>query len=839
MNTGKCLRLVAMLAAVLAWSAAGFEVTLDAPATAAVGEAVRIRVAGDRQFEVNLPEVEGAVWQRGAVGREMRSVNGRVSIALSYVLVPEREGMLEIPPVTAMAGGETARTAPAAIRVVAAAERRLPAAESGGGAESANEGGIPLNTAVFGQIIAPERSVFYAGEEIPLEFKLHLMEGLGIRPLSYPQLGGVENAVFTDYSDRNPDEKWFAPPRQSSKLLDGRRYAVITFATSCRVMKPGWFTPSAAAAVGIPRQSGRSGDDWFGGSMFGFFGSGGLERVRIAFRPELKLEIRPLPPAPSGVPFCGLIGDWRFTAALSSASGRVGEVTELTVTGSGGTGAETVKAPPLELAGCRVYPPEVRKSAGRVELKYAIIPLEPGERSLDFAFAWFDSAAGRYETFRTSLPLAVRPGEAPAVAPPVVGAAVEPAVVERPEKVERSDIFYQKPWEAGRIRLIRLPLIDNVTIWLWVLGCGGPLAGAAWWAVVRRLERRSADPRRGRKARLAALLRELKTAENPDEILRRDAVGLLADAFGLPPGATAEEVSGKLDNPDDRELIYSLENAGFRPGAAGLTPEHRRRLLALLRRLVVLVCALGIALPATAGTPESAGGNAAFDDARYEAAMADYGRGIRPGAVSAAAAYNLGGACYRMDNLPLARLWFERAWRLDPGDDEALANLNVVNRKLRLPESGAAGTPGELLVYCRDRLRPDHYLLIAAAAFALAALLTGMMLSGRPRFRGGWWGVGGLGAVAVLALVCAWSELAGPYNAAHAIVTAPSLELRSLPTTAAGRVEAVIPGGATAVVLDRRGDWLRVETGGREGWAAASGVTAVFPSGGFEARSGS
>lgn len=191
--------------------------------------------------------------------------------------------------------------------------------------------------------------------------------------------------------------------------------------------------------------------------------------------------------------------------------------------------------------------------------------------------------------------------------------------------------------------------------------------------------------------------------------------------------------------------------------------------------------------------------------------------------------YNLASAHYRLGDLARARLEFEQAHLLAPRDSETLENLNLVNRKLVQPEIGTAGTPGALLTWCRDRLRPDDYLTIAAAMFAVLCLAFAL----RRTLRRNTLIVVESAATALLmlSLAAATAQAVGPYNPDRAIIIGSTLELRSLPAAASGRVEATIPGGSTAFVVERRGDWVRLRVNGRDGWAPVDQVKLIFPGG--------
>ncbi len=77
--------------------------------------------------------------------------------------------------------------------------------------------------------------------------------------------------------------------------------------------------------------------------------------------------------------------------------------------------------------------------------------------------------------------------------------------------------------------------------------------------------------------------------------------------------------------------------------------------------------------------------NEAYGRKEYEEAVSLYRRCLDE-ARSAAAHYNLGNAYYKLGETGRAVLHYEKALVLDPGHDEARANLNLVLRDAGLPE---------------------------------------------------------------------------------------------------------------------------------------------------------
>ena len=91
--------------------------------------------------------------------------------------------------------------------------------------------------------------------------------------------------------------------------------------------------------------------------------------------------------------------------------------------------------------------------------------------------------------------------------------------------------------------------------------------------------------------------------------------------------------------------------------------------------------------------------------------------------------YNLGTCLCNQGDLAGALVCFERALLLKPYDSAIRENLNFVRRNLFLPESGTMNSPSEMLVAICQDLRPDEWLLIAFAAWALAGIVGPQIIS--------------------------------------------------------------------------------------------------------------
>ncbi|MBN1199256.1 MAG: tetratricopeptide repeat protein [Bacteroidales bacterium] len=77
-----------------------------------------------------------------------------------------------------------------------------------------------------------------------------------------------------------------------------------------------------------------------------------------------------------------------------------------------------------------------------------------------------------------------------------------------------------------------------------------------------------------------------------------------------------------------------------------------------------------------------ADGNKAYSEGLYTDAVSLYNQVVEAGYEAPELYYNLGNAYFKLNDLPHAILWYERAHRLDPGNENIRFNLNVANNKI-------------------------------------------------------------------------------------------------------------------------------------------------------------
>ena len=611
-----------------------------------------------------------------------------------------------------------------------------------------------------------------------LEFSIP--EGMRARPSDFPR-------IYCDGAPKLPDlPKQLSPHPHFSKPVEGERETpdgvrrTLTFTTVMRFAAPGEFTIAATEPMEI------------------LVSTRNIRRATLAY-PERKVRIVPPPPAPAGSSPLGIGGGLRVEAALSTVLARAGEPVELEIKLPGAGSFAEIAPPELSFPGFRVYPPEVKTSPdGEKSIRYALVPLAPGEHELAVSFAVFDPAAGKWNVFPAKPKLVVTGGTAAApaatpVAPPSAPpAAARPAPPAAPAARPVGKPEFPPPPVRGKE--LSLPLARSGLI------RGGIAFGALALAalgieLVRRRKNRRSPEEDARRRRVAELIRRVKAGDRVNRVLRDGGTAALARVLELPEDSAPGDVARRVDDPELRLLLEELERDEFAPEAARLnrpvSARARSKLVKLLKRALLFAAAL------------TAFGASGAEDPR-----------------SASGCYELGVEYLRRNDLPRARLMLERAHRFAPRDraiDSALASVEA-----------ELGAPPRRRNW-RDFFRPDEYLTSAGILFGLALVGAAAL---RKRRRGAAFAVAlALAALGASAAALAWSQhFAGaPYDTARAAVTAREAKLSSLPAAQGGHVLGVLDGGNFVVIVDERGSYVRVRGEKAEGWCPRSEVEKIFP----------
>jgi tetratricopeptide (TPR) repeat protein len=213
--------------------------------------------------------------------------------------------------------------------------------------------------------------------------------------------------------------------------------------------------------------------------------------------------------------------------------------------------------------------------------------------------------------------------------------------------------------------------------------------------------------------------------------------------------------------------------------------------------------------------------NNLYSQADYEQAAAIYQKVIETGFESSELYYNLGNTYFKLDNMPRAILYYEKARKLAPGDRDVLFNLNIANNRIvdkieTVPEVFYVRWWNNL-VYAFSL---DAWGWISLAAFGLAVLMLLVFLLSNIVWikKTSFWG--GI----IFLILFGFSFLFAQqkhttFSSDHqAIVFTPTVTIKSSPTQSSIDL-FVIHEGTKVQITDHVGEWYEIEiANGSVGW---------------------
>lgn len=247
-----------------------------------------------------------------------------------------------------------------------------------------------------------------------------------------------------------------------------------------------------------------------------------------------------------------------------------------------------------------------------------------------------------------------------------------------------------------------------------------------------------------------------------------------------------------------------------------------------VRKIVAIFCTATLSLLACAQSDTTwQKANALYSEGKYEDASNAYLQLEESGKVSSALFYNAGNTFYKQGEIAKAILYYERALRLAPDDEDIrynleLANLQIVDKIEPIPQFFVVTW---IQSFCK-LFDVDTWGIVGISLFAATLMLALVVLFGRtPRRKK----ISFALAVACLSMSVVATCVAmreKRYLASHteAIVYAPVTSVKASPD--AGGVDLfVLHEGTKVERLETIGSWEKVKTAdGNQGWLPAAAI---------------
>ncbi len=223
-------------------------------------------------------------------------------------------------------------------------------------------------------------------------------------------------------------------------------------------------------------------------------------------------------------------------------------------------------------------------------------------------------------------------------------------------------------------------------------------------------------------------------------------------------------------------------------------------------------------------------GSESFSSGNYEKALELWMDIYKTGYRSAELEYNIGNAYFKLNNIPGAILFFERAYLLKPGDEDINYNLQiartlVVDRFEEIPEIFFVRWYNLLAL----SLSTNTWAKISITTFILCLLFLSMYFyTSKYRFKVlGFW-------LAVLFIIVSLTSLALTlrnktmvYDSQKAIIFSPVVNGKSSPDNS-GTDLFVLHEGTKVTVDDEVGEWYEIRlSDGNKGWIPANSLEII------------
>lgn len=251
-----------------------------------------------------------------------------------------------------------------------------------------------------------------------------------------------------------------------------------------------------------------------------------------------------------------------------------------------------------------------------------------------------------------------------------------------------------------------------------------------------------------------------------------------------------------------------------------------------MKRIVAFIALLTISSLVFASVDDSLmqQGNAAYQSGDYDRAIRCYQEIVDHGNEGAILYYNMGNAYFKSKQTAEALLWYERALRLDPSNEDikhniAYANMQITDKIEVLPELFVVRWWNAL----SKSMTVTGWAVMAVVFGALFALSIALMLVSRRR----WLSVTAVVLafisllIAIFSLIFASKESKRYIQQPEAIVMQSVVNAKGTPDES-GTSLFVIHEGLKVAVTDRVGTWVEIRLpNGEKGWVEATSIEVI------------
>ncbi len=242
-----------------------------------------------------------------------------------------------------------------------------------------------------------------------------------------------------------------------------------------------------------------------------------------------------------------------------------------------------------------------------------------------------------------------------------------------------------------------------------------------------------------------------------------------------------------------------------------------------IQKHILFFLLLVVAVPVMAVNPDSlmVKANRFYDHQQYDSAVNTYQKVLKMGLVSPKLYFNLGDAYFRLKDMPSAILYFEKAKKLDPNNEDIRYNLDLANTMI--PDK-IEKVPQMFLKrwwnYFYELFDANTWAVLSLVFFAVFVLFTGIFILSQGRGTRKISFFAGLFMLLVSVAAFGLASQKAYYRRHHteAIIFTPTITAKSSPTPNAVDL-FVIHQGTKVRLLDQVEGWEKIRLqNGSIGW---------------------
>ncbi len=219
-----------------------------------------------------------------------------------------------------------------------------------------------------------------------------------------------------------------------------------------------------------------------------------------------------------------------------------------------------------------------------------------------------------------------------------------------------------------------------------------------------------------------------------------------------------------------------------------------------------------------------------FTEGNYELALQVWNDIYNTGYRSANLNYNIGNAYFKMNNIPMAILFYERAYLINPADEDINYNLQIarsliVDRFQEIPELFFVKWYKFMALF----LSTNSWAKISIGSFVLCIVLISVYIYSskyRTKVLGFWFAAMFL-LLSISSLAFSVKNKSLVYKSNTAIVTNPVVSGKSSPDNS-GTDLFLLHEGTKVYIEDEVGDWMEIRlSDGNKGWVPENSINII------------